>query len=173
MLPTTPPPITIDNLGAWLCRLPYLSTSSFWALWDEYFETRPKRRSRNGLISCLARKIQDVALAEYLMELRVVRKLARAARTRKLRRRHPQDRVWETLADAMKRPATAEAFIDINALIDSYLIFCPDLTFVESVWLACQVPSPPWARNWDWHAPPPPVAAPAASPRPVAPTPAD
>lgn len=170
MLPTTPPPITIDNLVAWLCRLPNLSMSNFWALWDEYFETRPKRRSRNGLISCLARKIQDVALAEYLMELRVARKLARAAHTRKLRRRHPQDRVRETLPDAMKRRATAEAFIGINALIDSYLLFCPDLTFVEAVWLACRVPSPPWAMSGDWHAPPPPDAGLAPSRKPVVPT---
>lgn len=169
MLLTTPPPITINNLGASLCRLPYLSTSSFWALWDEYFETRPKRRNRNWLISCLARKIQDVALDEHLMELRVARKLARAARTRKLHRGHLQDRTSETLLEAMKRPTTAVAFIGVNALIESYLIICPDLTFEEAVWLACRVPSPPWARRSDWHAPPPPDAGLAPSREPVVP----
>jgi hypothetical protein len=148
MFQTTPPPISVSQLAFMLSRLPDLLMGSFWALWNEYFESRPRRRNRNWLINCLARKIQDVALAEYAMELRVARKLARATCTRRQRRMRRRDCVGETFPDAIERGTTAGPIPGINALIGTYLRLCPDLTYPEAVWLVCRMPPP---LSWDGH----------------------
>jgi hypothetical protein len=172
MLQTTPPPISVSQLAVTLSRLPDLPTGSFWALWDEYFESRPRRRNRNWLISCLARKIQDVAWAEYAMELRVARKLARATCTRRQRRMRRRDCVGETFPDAIKRGTTAGPIFGINALIGTYLRLCPDLTYSEAVWLVCRT-SPSLSLDGHGHALPASAVSLRSSPRPPVPTPAD
>ena len=135
MLLTSPPPISMDKLAAQLALLPSLSLESFGALWAQYFDSRPRRRSRNWLIDCLARKIQEVACAEYEMEQRVSRKLKRAARMRA----HRQMPRGCMLQGEVKSQAMVAPTIDINELINSYLTLCPDLTYGEALWLVCRV----------------------------------
>jgi hypothetical protein len=142
MLTTMPPPIPMDQVFRQLAQLPSLPMHSFWELWDEYFETRPRRRSRNWLGTCLAHKIQEVAYAEYKMELSVTRKLDRAARTRAQRQRQRGDRGWDVPQDEVKTGTMVALPFGINAQIDSYLTLCPDLTLLEAIWLVCRVPYP-------------------------------
>jgi hypothetical protein len=141
MLQTAPPPISMDKLAMQLSRLPSLPMHSFWALWDEYFDERPRRRSRTWLEACLAHKIQEVALAEYEMELRVARKLHRARRTRAQRQIQRGNRELDVPQNGVKPETMAIPPVGINALINSYLTLCPDLTPHEALWLVCRVPS--------------------------------
>lgn len=140
MLQTAPPPISMDKLAMQISQLPSLPMHSFWTLWYEYFDGRPRRRSRNWLEGCLAHKIQEVALAEYEMELRVARKLYRAPRTRAHRQIHRGDRVLDVPQDGVKLETMVIPPVGINALINSYLTLCPDLTPHQALWLVCRVP---------------------------------
>lgn len=159
MLQTSPPPISMDQLAKQIALLPCLSMRSFWELWDEYFDARPRHRSRKWLEGCLARKIQEVALAEYEMELRVARKLERAARMRVHRQIHRGDCALDVPQDE-----------DINAQINGYLTLCHDLTRQEALWLVCRVR--PLRVVWSGlsHDCDAPDAGPAPSRKPVAPT---
>lgn len=132
----------MDNLVVQLALLPSLPPKSFWELWAQYFDSLPKRRSRNWLEACLARRIQEVALAEHKMELSVTRKLAIAARTRAHRQRHRSDRGLDLPLDEVKTGTMVALPFGINAQIESYLTLCPDLTFQEAVWLVSRVSYP-------------------------------
>lgn len=159
MLQTAPPPISMDKLVVQLALLPSLSMHGFWALWDQYCDVRPRRRSRMWLEGCLARKIQEVAFAEYEMELRVARKLERAARMRVHRKIQRGDCALDVPQDE-----------DINAQISGYLTLCPDLSRQEALWLVCRVR--PLKVAWSGLSPDcdAPDADPAPSRKPVAPT---
>ena len=49
------------TVAARVAQLPHLSMDSLWALWDEYFEERPKHHHRTWLESRLAYRIQERA----------------------------------------------------------------------------------------------------------------
>ena len=49
------------TVAARVAQLPHLPMDSLWALWDEYFEERPKHHHRTWLESRLAYRIQERA----------------------------------------------------------------------------------------------------------------
>lgn len=155
----------MDKLAVQIALIPSLPPESFWALWAQYFDSRPRRRSRNWLIDCLARKIQEVAFAEYEMELRVLRKLKRAARMRA----HRQMSRGDMPHDEVKSQAMVAPPIGINELINSYLTLCPDITRQEALWLVCRGWSLRVAWNGLSHDCDAPDAGPAPSRKPVVP----
>ena len=54
-------PADPTTVAARVAQLPHLSMDSLWALWDEYFEERPKHHHRTWLESRLAYRIQELA----------------------------------------------------------------------------------------------------------------
>lgn len=54
-------PADPTTVAARVAQLPHLSMDSLWALWDEYFEERPKHHHRTWLESRLAYRIQERA----------------------------------------------------------------------------------------------------------------
>ena len=55
------PTVDATTVAARVAQLPHLSMDSLWALWDEYFEERPKHHHRTWLESRLAYRIQERA----------------------------------------------------------------------------------------------------------------
>jgi len=55
------PTVDATTIAARVAQLPHLSMDSLWALWDEYFEERPKHHHRTWLESRLAYRIQERA----------------------------------------------------------------------------------------------------------------
>lgn len=140
MFPLSPPPITMDTLLPRLAQLTDLPMNRLWELWDAYFETRPKRRNRKWLESCLCQEIQKVAFAEYQMEACVARKLSKWAQVGWRRRKHLARRVLNMPQPSASFMALTEPPQDVSGMIDFYLTLFPDLTKLESLWLVSREP---------------------------------
>jgi len=54
-------PLQATTVAARIAQLPHLPMDSLWALWDEYFDERPRHHHRTWLESRLAYRIQECA----------------------------------------------------------------------------------------------------------------
>lgn len=73
------PNVDPSTIAARIAQLPHLPMENLWALWDQYFEERPKHHHRTWLESRLAYKIQERAFGGIKPTLR--RKLEQIGET--------------------------------------------------------------------------------------------
>lgn len=67
---THAPAIDPSTIAARIAQLPHLPMENLWALWDQYFDARPKHHHRTWLESRLAYKIQECAFGGLKPTLR-------------------------------------------------------------------------------------------------------